>query len=191
MTHPDTKYIQALLENDTVLLKEIYQKFARKIVRLVVKNNGTVKDAQDLLQEALVVIYEQAQNPNFRLTCPFGAYLYYVCRNMWLNELRKRKRQGVTILDTEQSTNIPDDAASLAKETDTRQARTTLFKKMFTHLSEGCQKLLRLSWAGHSMKEVAQMLNITYGYARKRKALCIGKLTQLVKQSEAYHLLKA
>jgi hypothetical protein len=41
------------------------------------------------------------------------------------------------------------------------------------------------------MEEVADFLGVTYGYARKKKSQCMGKLTQLVKNSNEFNQLKA
>jgi hypothetical protein len=40
------------------------------------------------------------------------------------------------------------------------------------------------------MEEVAKIMNITYGYARKRKSECMAKLIMMVKQSSQYKSLK-
>ncbi len=57
-------------------------------------------------------------------------------------------------------------------------------------LGESCRQLLHLSWSGKSMEEVAGLLNITYGYARKKKSRCMAKLVTLVKQSPEFDSLK-
>jgi adenine/guanine phosphoribosyltransferase-like PRPP-binding protein len=41
------------------------------------------------------------------------------------------------------------------------------------------------------MEEVAQKLGITYAYARKKKSLCIGELTRMVRESSEFKNLKA
>jgi len=40
------------------------------------------------------------------------------------------------------------------------------------------------------MDEVAELLNVTYGYARKKKSECIGKLIKIVQQSSQFKSLK-
>ena len=41
-----------------------------------------------------------------------------------------------------------------------------------------------------TIEEVAEFLGVTYGYARKKKSQCMGKLTQLVKNSNEFQQLK-
>jgi DNA-directed RNA polymerase specialized sigma24 family protein len=101
LPHADTKYITALLTNNTELLAELYQKYSGKIQAMVEKNNGTQTDAADIFQEALVAVFQKAKSGTFTLTCPLEAYLYLICKNRWINELAKRSSKPVTFTDTE------------------------------------------------------------------------------------------
>src|SRR4051812_22625784 len=104
--HPDQKYIDALLNNDAILLNELYQKFSGKIKSMVLQNNGSETDATDIFQDALLSVYYTAKTKGFLLTCPLEAFLYRICKNKWMNELNKRKVQQVKFTDTEKYDNI-------------------------------------------------------------------------------------
>src|SRR5690349_8201913 len=99
MQHPDHKYIVALLNNDRVLINEIYERSAQKIIRMVLQNNGMESDAEDIFQDALMSIFKKAKTDQFTLTCPLDAFLFLICKNKWINELAKRKRRPVTFKD--------------------------------------------------------------------------------------------
>ncbi len=189
--HADHKYIEALLQNNRTLIEEIYQQSAKTVLNYVLKNNGDQQDARDLLQDALMAIYEQAKRETFSLNCPFDAYLYYVCRNMWLNRLKKRKRKGVTemsILPSEDNS----DVLTLAEETTKENRKQILFRAMFEKLGESCRNILSRNWKGKNLKEIATELSISYGYARKKKAECVLRLTKLVQEHPEYKgLIKA
>jgi RNA polymerase sigma factor (sigma-70 family) len=187
--HPDQRYIQALLDNHHPLIVDIYTRFTRRVERLVCTNSGTSSDAADVLQEALVAITRQARRPEgLTLTCPFEAYLLLVCRGKWLNELERRRRSGVTFTDpTGFNTEAADPAAhALAHQTLLEAERDRLFWHHFERLPESCRQLLRLAWSGRGMQEVAELLQFTYAYARKRKAECVAHLTASVQASPGY-----
>ena len=188
--HPDNHFLQALLENDTRGIIELYRCFAARIERFVCANSGSVDDARDTLQEALLAITRQARRPEFRLTCPFEAYLYLVCRGKWLNELKRRQRAMVTSMDTS-GFDAMEDAVALAEETLHEEARDRLFRHFFEKLAAGCQQLIRLSWTGISMEEVSQQLGMSYGYARKRKHECVAQLMGWVRAAPEYAALKS
>lgn len=187
--HSDQKYVEALLKNDHLLVNEIYQKYSSKILGFVQKNNGSAKDAQDIFQEALIAIYQKAQKGGFVLTCPFDAYLYMVCRSKWINELKKRQRSGVTIKDVEGYKDVAD-ATTLADDTQRQLEQDQLFEKKFKELGERCQEILRTSWKGIAMDKVAELLGVSYAYARKKKSECTARLMQLIKASKEYQILK-
>ena len=187
--HPDSRYVQALLDNDNRGISDIYTRFAARIERFVSANSGTADDARDVFQEALLAIAQQARRPGFALTCPFEAYLYLVCRGKWFNELKRRKRSAVTISDTERF-NDTEQADALAESVLVEEARNQMFRVFFDKLSAGCRALLKLSWTGLSMQEVSDNLGVTYGYARKRKSECISQLTEWIQASPEYSSLK-
>jgi RNA polymerase sigma factor (sigma-70 family) len=185
MPHPDQRYIEALLNNDTVLLQQLYQNNAGKIKAMVLKNNGTEADAADIFQEALLAIYQRAKKQNFILTCPLDAYLYMICKNRWINELNKRGVRRVTFTDTE-GFNLGEDTFKDSEIVNNQHERRNLLLQKVKELGEGCRQLLELSWSGLPMDEVAKKLQNTYGYIRKKKSECMAKLIALVKASPRF-----
>jgi RNA polymerase sigma factor (sigma-70 family) len=189
MHHQDQRYIDALVNNNIEVLEELYRKFSGKIKWMITHNNGSEADAGDIFQDALLAIYKKAKAGNFVLTCPFEAFLYTVCKYKWMKESVKRKHSTVTINENEEYM-IDETSFKLIEEIELMQARHSLLSRKLEELSENCKQLLKLSWSGISMEEVAQTLNISYGYARKRKSECMVKLIMLIKQSSAYNNLK-
>ncbi len=183
--HADQKYIDALLTNDTAILDELYVKFSGKIKSMVLKNSGTEDDAADVMQEGLLIIYRKAKSGGFILTCPFEAFLYTVCKCRWLKELAKRKKEGVTFTEN-QEYSISDADLRMAELMEMMDERRNLFRQKLEQLGSNCRKLLKMSWYFNSMEEVAKELNITYGYARKKKSECMAKLIMLIKESPTY-----
>lgn len=189
MEHPDQRYIKALLNNDQDLLDELYQKYSGKIKWIVMQNNGTEADAADIFQDALLSIYHKARTKDFVLTCPLDAFLFLICKNKWLNELSKRKSRPVTIIEDD-GFNLGEDSFKLAEDCSLQEERLNLLSEKLAELGDACKELLRLSWSGKTMEEVAEKLGFTYGYARKKKSECMAKLVMLVKQSSKFRTLK-
>ncbi len=186
--HEDQKYIDALAQNNSFVIQSIYDKFAPKVIGFVCKNNGDSDQAQDLIQEVLLVIYDQAKTKNLQLTCPFDAYFFLLCKRKWLNILKKSSLNEVTINEEIVSANEPVQESVL--ETEHFETKQSLYEKMFQNLGDACKELLTKSFQLDSMEEVAKALNVTYGYARKKKSLCIGQLTKMIQESLVYQNLK-
>ncbi len=185
--HQDQKYIIALLNNDSKVLAELYQKYSRKIVGYVSKNSGTYDDAQDVIQETLITIYNQAREKNFILTCPFDAYFFLLCKRKWLNKLNKKGIKAVTIL--EGITSLSDEHELLAEETLLFENRSSLFEEKLIELGGKCKELLDIAFKIKKMDKVAKILGVTYGYARKKKSECLGKLTKMIRNSSKFNNL--
>ncbi|MEM1220067.1 MAG: sigma-70 family RNA polymerase sigma factor, partial [Bacteroidota bacterium] len=74
--HPDFRYVEGLLQNDSSVILEIYDQFEDRIVRFVQQNQGKKEDGLDIFQEGLMVVFHKAQTGNFVLTASFFSFLY-------------------------------------------------------------------------------------------------------------------
>ncbi len=188
--HPDYIYIKALAENDTFVINRLYEKFLPKIIAFVRKNSGNKSEAQDLFQDALIAIFHKALDKNFVLSCPFDAYLFMVCKNKWFNTLKSKGKKGVTLVEPS-TFNNDKQIVELTDETLIEEEKQKLFDKKLLEISPKCQELLKLSWAGNAMDKVADLLKVSYGYARKKKSECMKRLTFLIKESSEYQKIKS
>jgi len=186
--HEDQKYIDGLVANNSFIIQAVYNKFAPKVVNYIKQNSGNETLAQDVIQETIITIYHQATEKDLKLTCPFDAYFFLLCKRRWLNHLKKTGNKKVTI--NEDILSKDDDAQELAFETSLFEQQHSLFKDMFQKLGQACKDLLTATFKIKSMEEVAESLGVTYAYARKKKSLCIGKLTKMVQESPRYKNLK-
>ncbi|OBX23717.1 MULTISPECIES: RNA polymerase sigma factor [Bizionia] len=187
--HEDQKYIEGLVQNNPFIIQSIYDTFAPKIINYIKLNNGNEANAKDVIQETIITIYNQAIEKDLKLTCPFDAYFFLLCKRKWLNQLKKTGHKEVTI--NEEVLSKDDDAQELTFETTLFEQQHELFTVMFQKLGKGCKDLLKATFKIKSMEEVAESLGVTYAYARKKKSLCIGKLTKMVQESPRFNNLKS
>ena len=186
--HADQLYLEGLANNDSVIIQSIYKKFVPKVVSYIRNNSGDEDQAQDVIQEVMILLFNQAKANKLQLTCPFDAYFFLLCKRKWLNELKKTANKGVTIDDDVTSTNEPTE--ELLAQTEVFEEKQQLFDLMFQKLGDKCQEVLKLSFTLKSMEEVAEKLQVTYGYARKKKSLCTGQLTQWIQEHSLFKSLK-
>ncbi|WP_127132574.1 RNA polymerase sigma factor [Pseudoflavitalea rhizosphaerae] len=176
MTHPDQRYVEALLHNDTLIVKEIYQKFSGNIRRYIIANSGSEDDAADIMQEAMIDIYKQASTQELTLTCPFEPYLLLICKRKWLNQLKKSGRNPVTKeLD---DVSMGEDVFALAEQMKMQDSRMQVFLDCFKTLGDSCREILRRCLGGGDQETIAAELKISYGYLRKKKTECMSTLTK-------------
>ena len=185
--HEDQKYIDGLVNNNSFIIQTIYDKFVPKVINYVKQNSGDEEYAQDVVQDTIITIYNQAIQKNLQLTCPFDAYFFLLCKRKWLNTLKKINNKEVTI--NEEVLSKDDDAAQFVFETSIFETKQNLFNQMFDQLGKACKDLLNATFKIKSMEEVAASLNVSYAYARKKKSLCIGQLTKMVQESPTFNQL--
>jgi RNA polymerase sigma factor (sigma-70 family) len=158
------------------------------VVSYIRNNSGDNDQAQDVVQEVMIVLFNQAKAKKLQLTCPFDAYFFLLCKRKWLNEIKKSSNKGVTMDDDLPSNNELTD--EMVTETEMFDEKQQLFDTIFQKLGDKCQELLKLSFAIKSMEEVAKKLNVSYGYVRKKKSLCVGQLTQWIQETNRFKSLK-
>ena len=186
--HEDQSYINGLVNNDSQVINSIYKKFVPKVINFIRNNSGDNDQAQDVVQDVLVLMFNQAKSNKLQLTCPFDAYFFLLCKRKWINELKKVSNKKVTISDD--FTSINESELQMSLQTEIFEEQQNLFNEMFVKLGDKCQELLKLSFTIKSLEDVAEKLNVTYGYVRKKKSICTGQLTEMIQESNRYKNIK-
>ena len=175
-------YIAGIASGDPRIIEEIYQNFHQPIIQLVTTNNGTVEDAKDVFQEALIFVYLKSKESDFELRHSFLTYLYVVCKNIWSNRMRKNSRTAISLTD--------DLSAEWIDELEWNE-QYRLYRKQFRRLGEGCQRVLELYFDRVSMAEIARRMGFaSEGYAKKRKFVCKKKLMRWIQKDPEFKELK-
>jgi len=186
--HTDQYLILGLIQNDRAIIEKIYTLYVPKVIRFIENNNGSKDDAQDVVQEVLINLYNQAKTTTFKLTCPFDAYFFLLCKRKWLNTLGSSHHKKVTNLNENVSYDKMTNHNDL-EETEQFERKQRIFDEALESLGNKCKELLALSFVTKSLEEVAQKLNVTYAYVRKKKSLCTGELTKIIQSHRDYKTL--
>lgn len=178
--HSDQRYLIGLVNNDTVVINEIYKNCSGKVKSWINFNNGSDDDAADIFQEGLMDIYRQAKYKSLELTCPFEPFILLICKRKWLNEIKKRAILPVTN-NEDDLLHIGEDTFANADYLESQEQQSQLFLKAFEKLGERCKEIITWSMRGEAQEKVAEALGVTYGYLRKKKSECMASLIKMVK----------
>lgn len=178
--HDDQFYLEGLVANDSAVIQKIYARFSGKVKRMIINNSGTEDDAGDIFQESLIDIYNQAKYKELKLTCPFEPFFLMVCKRKWLNHLKKKSNLQVTNND-EDLLSIGEDVFLQADKLVEEEEQSKLYVTMFEKLSDRCKEIINMTLAEKHQEKIAERLNVTYGYLRKKKSECIASLMQMIK----------
>ena len=162
----DSKILDLMKKGDEEALVMLYEANRRMVLSYVLRNSGTQDDADDLLQEAVVVIWERVRAETFENSARLSTFIYATVQNMWRRRLARSKRETLTEFT---SMNDPEDPISffdeLAESELAKQIATAL-----TKLGEPCKTLLMLFyWEECSMEEIAKRLKFANADTVKSK----------------------
>lgn len=176
--YSDEDILQGIKTQDRSVVNYVYRELFPTIKYLITTNSGSEIDAEDVFQDALVIIFKKVREDDLILTSSFKTYLYSVCRNLWLQRL-DRRAFGSEFLELENLNELQDTIQF--EFADTEDEKYKLFQQHFLRLGEDCQKVLKLFLQKVPLKEIADLMGFkSEKYAKTRKFMCKEKLKQQI-----------
>ena len=86
----DFKLIRAVQNGDMVAFNGLVDRYKDRLMNVIGRMLSSVEEAQDIVQETFVRVYQHRQSFNFQ-HC-FSTWIYTIALNLARNELRKRKK---------------------------------------------------------------------------------------------------
>ncbi len=174
--------LEGIKKHDSNVLNFIYRKYFNEIRQYIIKNNGGEDDAKDIFQEGIIVLYRKIKDEKLNLTCSVNTYFYSICRYLWLKQLNKQKLDLSDDYNIDENIEIDDDFELLVLENE----KFKLYQEHFIKLPDDCKKLLKLFIENLSIKEIAQQMDFTENYTKKRKFMCKEYLVNNVQNDPKY-----
>ncbi|MGE9314147.1 RNA polymerase sigma factor [Niabella sp. CJ426] len=170
--------LKGLARNDKKSVEMIYSQNYNLVQALVVNNNGTIDDAKDIFQEAMMVLYDKARSGSFELNCQIRTYLYSVARRLWLKKLNQSNRRTTDFDDTNE-TQIAVDGDVVEHEQ--KDAEFEMMHSAISTLGEPCKSLLEAFYfKNNSMQEIAESFGYTNAEnAKTQKYKCLMRLKKI------------
>jgi RNA polymerase sigma factor (sigma-70 family) len=174
--NPENHIISGIKSGDSETLRGVYSDHFGMIRNLVMKNSGSETDAEDVFQDAMVVLFKKFNHSEFKLGVKFKTYLYSVCRNIWLTELKKRGGKLARLKDYEHHTDLGYEFTLNWKET--QEEAFVKVEKAMKYLGDKCQQILVMYYYRKlSMQEIASALEYADAdSAKAQKYKCIRQL---------------
>lgn len=179
------RYIEGVRRGSAQVIGEIYKLFSPRIAFYIQRKGGKKEDAQDVFQEALIVLMRKVKAPDFELNSSFYSFLFGICRNLWLQKvIPEAKRKSMQ--------EPQESAVYMDKLWDVSEDRRALYQKCLEKLSRDNRRIIELSMEEYSYQEISNILNIkSYGYLRIKKMRAKNELANLMRQDPLYKELVA
>ncbi|WGD35674.1 sigma-70 family RNA polymerase sigma factor [Olleya sp. YS] len=155
--------------------KALYRLYPR-IEKLVLSKGGKPSDAQDVFQEALIILNRNLEKSDFKLTASFYTYLYSVSRFVWKDMQNK--------FSTQELHDLKDDEVSNFHHV-LEEKKYRFAENAFRELGERCQQLLQLFYLKRiSFKEIAVTMQFkSEKIAKNQKYKCLKKAKDIFHQN--------
>lgn len=167
----------------TSAIKALYKHYPT-VRGLILKNSGSKQDAEDVYQEALIILFRKVKQPDFTLTSSLSTFLIGICRLHWMSELRKRNKSADFSLELSDAD--AESFSSLMEE----ESKFKIAEKALLEIGEKCRDLLRLFYFEKlDFKVIASKIGLSNEkVAKNQKYRCLEKAREnyllLNKQSE-------
>ena len=130
---------------------------------------------EDILQDAVITVWQKAGRPDFELTAKLSTFLFAVAKNLWLKALNKAKRT--------ESMEDHHEHQAISAGPSINSADLRIVVAYMDKIGDTCRQLLHLFYfEEQDMKEIAVQLNFANAdTAKAKKYQCFKKLEQMVK----------
>lgn len=176
----EQQLLEALAQGSRKATESIYRQHHKIIIGWIVQNGGYAVDAEDIFQEAMVILYEKAQDDGFRLSCKIGTYLFAICKHLWYKKLKKNQR---TLLSGDEHYEKAYEDDIVAHEE--RELHYDQLDQALEKIGEPCRSLLKAYYQqDRSMQEIASDFGYTNAdNAKTQKYKCLNRLRKLFYES--------
>ena len=138
-------------QNQEQQFKELYEKYGPKVQRLCLGYTGNTMEAEDLLQEVFVKVWQNLHS--FRGDSQVSTWIYRIAVNTCLYQIRSTKNKKSVSLEK-----VP---VLLATDGENKEAQIQLLHKAISELKESDRLIITLLLEEVPYSEIAQITEIS------------------------------
>ena len=160
----------------------LYRQYYGVLENYILQNSGSSDDAADIIQEVMLIFVQMISEGKFRAESSIKSFLYSICRNLWITELRKRKSSAARHEKYEESTEKVDSDVS---ESIAKTESLKYIMGLFQELGDKCKQILQLFYYEElPMKEICEKLDFSSEQVlRNKKYKCLKSLIEKTQDS--------
>jgi len=182
--YSSNELIRGIRKRDFRVLSYIYSKYYQSVKHFVINNSGTVDDAKDIFQDAMIVVFEAVRkDKNFTLVSSMQTYIFSIARLIWIKHLNKLNSNIIKLNESHEYVEFEEPQPFF--EFDFKYA---LYQRIFLDLPEDCQRILKMANKGWCNKKITESMKLnSEKYIAKRKHFCKEYLIKLIKEDPDFH----
>jgi RNA polymerase sigma factor (sigma-70 family) len=158
--------------------KALYERYCRKMMVVCLRYSKTSAEAEDILQEAFVKVFQGLKN--FRQESKLETWITRIMVNTALN-LQRKKLYLFPMVDVEEL-DLHQEEVSISG------IHFTQLLEMIQSLPQGCQIVFNLfAIEGYNHKEIAELLGISEGTSKSQYARARSLMQQKLLNESSYY----
>lgn len=173
MTQTEQKTVSKAAAGDRMAFRELVLEHSHAMFRLAWRLCGDESTAEDIVQDAFIKAWRKIGD--FRMQSSFRSWLHRITVNTAMDHLRKQSRQRKFEAPEpeweriEQASELPRHDLEIDVQAETRVALMTLSEQERS-------ALLLKHFEGHSIKEIANILNLSSGACKQTVFRAVKKM---------------
>ncbi|MCB0669388.1 MAG: sigma-70 family RNA polymerase sigma factor [Saprospiraceae bacterium] len=148
-----------------------------QVVGFVRNNSGSSEEGVDIYHEGIIALDDNIRKDKYRGDGNLKAYLYSICRFLWLNRLKKNKR----VVYTEDENTLDQVNVDTPETLSLEDEQKKILNELLSRLGDKCQQILEMWKLSYSMEEIAEKVGLdNAGIARRQRYNCYQKLLGII-----------
>ena len=178
---------EALRKEDRRMLMALYQRFYPPVRIFILSRNGNEFDAQDIFQDALVIIFMKIRHVVPDVKSSFGTYFFSICKYLWFKELNRKNRSHADFQNLDEMIDLDNNFY----RDYIRMEKRKLVMDHFNEMQEDCQRILKMFVNDTPLDKICKIMGYSSEqYARNRRSSCKERLIRRIWNSPRYKELK-
>ncbi len=175
MTQPEISFDLRNPEQREQTFEYLYEVVFPVVAGIISKQGGSLSDAQDIFQDALVIFYEKSVSGQLSIHLSDEAYLVGIVKHLWIRKF-KGNLKLISLDQFEQEITLPENYFPTLNENKLLRLLEVTGRK--------CLELLKsIYYDKQSMDEVSRSFGFSGAHsASAQKYKCIEKMKDTVKQ---------
>lgn len=169
----DIPWVDGLRRNDQAVVQHLYKAHFPAVRQYVLQNSGTVSDAQDVFQEAVVVLWMNVKQGRLAPATDGGpgGFLFRVAKNKWLDVVRSAAHKHMKVVHNDQALDRRADAPDDIEE------RIVRLRGVYEKLDDKCRAILdQYYYERKDLATIASGMGVEEDSIRTIKYRCMMKL---------------
>lgn len=154
----------------------LYKKYFPYTKKFILLQKGTLEDAEDIFQDAVLVLYEKLYSEDFQVYTCIGNYIQGIAKNIWYKKLQQKK-----LLIENPEKYYQEHQQEINEAIENEREYWNKLEDYLTKISAHCQKLIFDLFIQHKKIEEIQQ---EYGYttrhnAQNQKHKCVEQIKRI------------